>query len=202
MKISLTQFVDVVACSGLRKFGKVQVVRQQLEDAYSPGKDMYKGLRDGIVALHRQGREAIYLDQVLFGTRDERRKRLYSERILSYKKWLGRKKLSWVEPKSAVYEGHGVDVRVNPELGFELAGKTCIVKLYFKAEKLDTQAARLIGALMSASLSESYPDATFAVLDVKQGKLREFGGVVDERLLSVIDAELLYLGRLFEGKAA
>ena len=203
MQISLTQFVDVVARSGLRKFGKVQEVRQQLADEYSPGKDMYKGLRDGIILMHKQGRENLYLDQVVFATRDQKRKKLYTERVASYKKWLGRKAPTWFEPCTAIFKGHGVDVRINPEIGLVWRGKTYLIKLYFKAEKLDLQAARLIGAMMRQSLGSQHPDVTFAVLDVKQGKLREFEGDLDSRLLSVIDAELLYLARLFsEGDAA
>ena len=50
MLISLTQFVDVVARSGFSKYGKVQEVRQQISEDYSPGKDPYKSLREGIIS--------------------------------------------------------------------------------------------------------------------------------------------------------
>ena len=71
-----------------------------------------------------------------------------------------------------------------------------VIKLYFKREKLDPQAARLISAMMKEALGEQHPDAVFAVLDVKHGKLREFDEAVDSKLRSIIDAELLYLARL------
>lgn len=202
MKVSLTQFVDVVARSGLRKYGKVQQVRQQLAEEYSPSRDIYKGLREGLVKFHQQERDLMYFDQLLFSTRDTKRRALYEERIDAYKKWLGRKRPSWIMPPSGVYEGHGVDVRVNPELGLSYRGQLHIVKLYFKAEKLDPQAAQLIGALMKSALGSSHSEAVFSVLDVKHGKLREFCGEVDPKLVAVIDAELLYLARLLDADDA
>jgi len=196
MLISLTQFVDVVARSGFSKYGKVQEVRQQISEDYSPGKDPYKSLREGIVSMHKHGHDLLFLDQVLFRTKDARRLALFEERIATYKKWVGRKRHAWHEPHSAIYAGHGIDVRINPELGLVWRGKTYIIKLYFKREKLDLQAARLIGAMMKDALGKQHPEAVFAVLDVKHGKLREFDDAVDSKLRSIVDAELLYLARL------
>ena len=202
MLISLTQFVDVVARSGFSKYGKVQEVRQQISEDYSPGKDPYKSLREGIISVHKHGRGLEFLDQVLFRNKDTRRWALFEERVAAYKKWVGRKQHLWLEPQAAIYAGHGIDVRINPELGLVWRGKTYIIKLYFKREKLDLQAARLIGAMMKEALGEQHPDAVFAVLDVKHGKLREFDDAVDSKLRSIIDAELLYLARLLLENAA
>ena len=109
MVVSLTQFIDVVASVGLAKYGKAQAVREQLESEYSPGKDFYKGLRDGIVACHRHDCDLSRLDMVLFKTRDPKKRPIYTQRVSSYKEWLGRSAYEWVEPQSAVLSRHGIE---------------------------------------------------------------------------------------------
>lgn len=195
MRLSLTEFVDVVSKVGARKASLVATIKVRSLEDYSPGKDFYKQLRDAIVALHKANEPKHRLDSVLFSVTEKNRRSRYAKLVPAYKAWLGKKHVRWIQPTTALYQHGDVFVAVNPEVGLEINGVRYVIKLYFKTELLEKQGAALITALMAASLPSD--NATqFAVLDVERGKLHVKPDKPIEPILAMANAELAYVAHL------
>jgi hypothetical protein len=169
--ISLTDFVDFVIKAGTPKLTKVTEIKHRPE--YSPAFDFWKPLRDGIRDFHKGGgANKSDLDQIMLGINDVKKQRRYPEAIRAYKRFLGRKQITWFDPPGDVWSHAGLNVRVNPELGLEIDGQRHIIKLYFKEEAPTKSRLQVILELMRLSL-EGSPESTdiFSVLDVSNTKL-------------------------------
>ena len=57
-EISLTSFVDFVLAGGTTRLRRVREIKRQIKEGYSPATDFYKGIREGIVELHRERPQA------------------------------------------------------------------------------------------------------------------------------------------------
>lgn len=203
MRISLTDFVDLVARTGPRKASKVAQLQARQSDPYHPCKDFYKPVRDSIVAVHRRGERKAAVTERLAWAQGSKREARQTYLAGRYQSWWGRKNLVWVEPRSAHYEGEGVCISVNPELGLLINGRLHIVKLYFKADRLEKQSAELIIGLMELTLGSS-EDATFSVLDVERRRLFTSPGSCGPGNAALIEAELAWISRFcgFDARAA
>ena len=180
--VSLTDFLDFVARTGSPRLTKVREVQRR--DDYEPHVDFWKPLRDGIVRFHRNGSPSKHqLDALVTEATSKRRPR-YAESIQGYKKFLGRKDVTWFKPPVGNWTQHGLRIRVNPELGLMVNGTRHIVKLYFKKKQLKKlHGADMIILLMHEALSRRVDGATrFAVLDVARGKLFSETSPSDELL--------------------
>lgn len=196
MKLSLTQLVDVVSKSGARKASQVATIKACSLENYHPAKDFYKQLRDAVVALHKSDKPKHLLDATLFTVTEKNRRVRYGKLIPAYKKWLGKKSISWFQPASNTYQYADVTVAINPELGLEINGVRHVIKLYFKAAPLEKQSAALVVALMETMLPAE-DESQFAVLDVERGKLFLKGETDPEKVLAMINAELAYVADLW-----
>jgi len=192
-QISLTDLVDIVSKSGTAKATKVAQVKARPD--YEPAFDFYKALRDRIVEIHRAGDPRSVLTSFMASVTDHKKRVNYPNAMDGYKKWWGQKTLRWFSPPRVIYEQHGVEVIVNPELGLDINGTRHLVKLYFKTDRLSKLRVDIITRLMESTLRpQCRNDEVVAVLDVRQAKLFPFHGAAAS--MAMINAELAYIANL------
>ncbi len=172
-EITLTTFVDFVVKSGTPKLTCVRRAKDLYRQDYEPAFDFWKPLREAIVRMHKDGASKKALDAVLLGLSDKNKRKLYPQRIASYKKWLGRKSVEWVGCEMRLWKHATLVVRVNPELAVRINGEPYLIKLYFKQDPLSKTRVDAILHLIRDVFSEGYADFVPAVLDVARSKLHE-----------------------------
>lgn len=194
-RITLTDFTDVVAKAGTPKATKVAQLKNRLD--YDPAVDFYKGLREGLVRLHKRGGSKSELSAIARGLSDPKKVANYPTMLSGYRKWWGRKALTWFDPPGDTYSGSGIDVAVNPELGLDINGESYVVKLHLKAEPLSKTKADLVVTLMHSVLAHDQTSAShLAILDVKRSKLFAFSSA-RKNFQPMVDAELSYIAALW-----
>jgi hypothetical protein len=170
IEISLTDFVDFVCKAGSSKLTKVKQIKGR--DEYSPATDFYKALRQGIISNHEDEGTKKDLNDILSGLSDPKKLKNYTEAVEGYKKFWGRKVITWFKPPFRHWKVGDVDVRINPELGIEYDNKFFVTKLYLKSDKLSKDKIDQILTLMESQLrKKTEPEVKMAVLDVKNAKL-------------------------------
>ncbi|WP_437207091.1 hypothetical protein [Planctomicrobium sp. SH664] len=171
IEISLTRFIDFTIKSGSPKFTSLRETKKQSADGYDPVTDYYKQIRDAIVAHHRNGKSFSTIETIAANVSNKSKRDNYPEIAQGYKKFLGRKQVTWFKPPQADWTAHGVSVSVNPELGLEFNGARNVIKLYFKGPEPKKLEVRGILSLMDANLQNSTRTLTMGLLDVRRGKL-------------------------------
>lgn len=195
-KITLTDFVDIVSKSGTPKATKVAQVKNR--PAYDPKTDFYKKVREAIVDTHQRGASKADLSAALSNLKDTKKQVNYPDVLQGYKKWWGKKTLSWFVPPSGTFTAHGVDVSINPELGLEINGTKHIIKLYFKGEGLAKNRANIVTCLMGIQLNAAAPaGAIMSVLDVRNAKLVSAANTPSPTFSAALTAELAYIAALW-----
>ncbi len=189
IEISLTDFIDFVCKSGSAKLTQVRKVKNR--EPYSPATDFYKALREGIVSIHEQGLPIKELKKIMENLTDPKKVRNYTVAIEGYKRFWGRKSITWFAPPNKHWVVGDLDIKVNPELGLEFDGKQIIAKLYLKSDKLSKDKIDQILTLMESQLrksTNSKKETLMAVIDVKNGKifLKENNDIL---LLPLLDGE-------------
>jgi hypothetical protein len=111
--ISLTDFVDFTATAGSPRLTKVRRIKTRGE--YHPSHDFWKLLREEIVDVHRRGAPKTELDDMVARITDAKKLARYPECVRAYKRFLGRKTVSWFDPPTAEWRPHSLRIRVNPE---------------------------------------------------------------------------------------
>ena len=169
--ISLTDFVDFVISSGTPKLSKVQEVKRR--GPYEPAFDFWRALREAIVALHNsRSLNKRQLDRAASGLTDKNKQLRYPDSIRGYKRFLGRKRISWFAPPTGRWGPPGLTIRVNPELGLYINGVPHLIKLYFKGEPLSRRRVAIVLLLLRVALHPQVRNGTtYAILDVPRGKL-------------------------------
>ena len=170
-EISLTDFVDFVIKAGTPKLTKVREVKNR--KPYEPAFDFWKRLREGIADFHRNGgTDKSRLDDIVDTLTDRKKVNRYPAALAAYKRFLGRKKVKWFDPKRGVWSHGGLDVRVNPELGLEIDGTLYVVKLYFKDESPSKNRVDVVLAMLEDVVGTQAPKGSvMAVLDIANAKL-------------------------------
>jgi hypothetical protein len=186
--ISLTRFVDFVIKAGSPRYTSLKETKQQTLTPYSPATDYYKQLREAIVEFHRFGKPISSVEQVATKATDKRREATYSVLAVGYKKFLGRKTVTWFTPPSANWMANGVSVSINPELGLGFGDKKHVVKLYFKPKEPSKHQVKAILALMDDQLQDTGKSRTMAILDIRRSKLIT-DTPCDPRLLALMRGE-------------
>ena len=170
--VSLTTFVDFVSKAGSPKLTVVRNWKQR-ED-YSPSRDFYKWLREGITEMHRNGLPLTSLDDVIAEAKNERKRLAYTELVEQYCGWCREKRnaFEWFDPPSCQWRYDELAVNVNPELGLLIGGEPHLIKLYFKADHLMASRIATVTHMMETSCAASAPDdCKMAVLDIHTGRL-------------------------------
>jgi hypothetical protein len=195
--ISLTDFVDFTIKSGPAQYTKVKEVFARGE--YDPRTDFWKPLRDCIREFHK-GKRA--LESVLIGLSDSKKATRYPQAVTGYTRFLKKNKPNVFTVPSWKWTYGDLSVKVNPEVGFELADKKFAVKLYFKDEALTNLRLRIVFALMAEVIPAGL-GLVPAVLDVSSAKLR-VGRPSDANLRPVLEAQansFVHMWRSLEKKA-
>lgn len=193
--LSLTDLVDVVSKAGTPKATKVAAIKNR--KPYQPATDFYKPFRDGLIEIHEAGKARNALGDLQKSLTDPKKITNYPEAIDGYRKWWGKKSLTWFEPPRNVYGHAGIDVAINPELGLVVDGTRHIIKLYLKADPLTKLRVDLITVLMEVALRpKSQEGDLLALLDVRQSKLFTVNAPI-KPTKAVVNAELAYVAALW-----
>src|SRR3954462_10658852 len=193
--LSLTDLVDVVSKAGTPKATKV--AENKNRNPYQPATDFYKPLRDGLVELHKAGKDRSALAELLGGIQDQKKLTNYPSALDGYYKWWGKKTIEWFDPPRNLYGHAGVDVAVNPELGLIVDGTRFVIKLYLKADPLSKLRVDLVTVLMEIALRpKCKPGDALALLDMRRSKLFTVSAPI-KPTRAVIDAELSYVAALW-----
>jgi len=195
-QISLTDFVDVVSKAGRPKATKVRQVKERPE--YEPAFDFYKALREHVVDNHRKNGGKAAVSDVMKSLIDPKKIKSYPEILNAYKKWWGRKDLTWFNPPRDVYSAGGFDIILNPELGLVVNGERHIIKMYLKSDALTTFKTELIIDLLEHQLrSKVAPTDNFSVIDVRRSKLFSNGPHAPTSL-PIVNAEVAYISSIWQ----
>lgn len=187
IEISLTDFVDFVCKAGSSKLTKVKQIKSRGD--YSPATDFYKALREGIIKNHENGGGKKELNKITDSITDPKKIKNYNEALNGYKKFWGRKDITFFLPPHKHWIIGDVDIRINPELGLEYDNNYYVVKLYLKNDKLSKDKIDQILTLMESQLRKKVEnEVKMAVLDVKNSKLY-IKHDSDITLVSLLDGE-------------
>jgi len=193
-QISLTDFVDIVSKAGIPKATKIAQVKNR--PIYNPATDFYKPLREHIADTHKSAGNKKSLDVVLAKLNDLKKKNNYPPLIEGYKKWWGKKEITWFKPPRDAYTRNGFEIILNPELGLNINDERYVIKLYFKSDSLSVQRIKIITDLMEHQLRSQVKKADkFGILDVRNSKLHLAGGTSSS--IPLVNAELAYIASLW-----
>ena len=170
--VTLTTFMDYVVASGTRKITLVRNAKTQYQREYDPRADFYKPLREGIIEMHKAGRDLSYLDRVLSRMTDAKKLTSYPKCIEGYAACLGDKHVDYSACTPKKWASGGLEVRVNPELLLTIDGEQYMVKLYFKADPIPRGAVAPMLRMVQVSIPKS-TKAKPAILDLQHAKLHE-----------------------------
>jgi hypothetical protein len=194
IRVSLTDFVDIVSKSGTPKATKVAQVKKR--GRYEPAVDFYNPSAKLLLKFMQAKRLKKEIDAVIRGLTDRKKRENYPLIIEGYKKWWGSKNFDWHEPQRTQYSANGVEIIVNPELCLEFNGMRHLIKLYFKSEVLSKAKVVIITDLMELSLRNNCCDnEIMGVLDARNAKLIDYDGKPPAK--HIIDAELAYIASIW-----
>jgi hypothetical protein len=169
IEIMLVDFVDFIVTAGPPQLTKVRDVKHRGE--YAPAKDFWKRLREAIQAMHRDGLGKAHLDHTLAELTDQKKEKLYPIAISGYRRFLGRKQITWFDPPGAEWAEGELSVRINPELGLCINGVRYVIKLYFKKAPISKNRVECALHLMHVGLPAVGEPYQVAIVDVPNGKL-------------------------------
>jgi hypothetical protein len=183
IKLPLLLFVDFLLTVGEGRVAAVQAFRAPPSDEIA---DFYRPLRE---ALQRDPSPAT-LDALLDGLADSRKRRIFPELVAGYRTFLAQCTPRWFAPPRAPLQlGPDLEVDVAPDVGLDIDGTPTAVSLYFHGEPLTQRRTRMLVAMMRAALGSQHPNLSFAVLDVKHGRLATAAGASSPRLATLCRAE-------------
>lgn len=171
MEVSLSDFVDFILKSGTTRLSHVRALVKR--PAYSPATDYYKTLREAVTQFHQTGSNDWSILQAAADRHVAGREGSKAPaRLEAYRRFLGRKTVTWFEPPRAEWQFEELTVRLNPELGLTINGLPVVIKLYWKEEKLTRRQVEMILYLMQSELGPLSPESPqMAILDIPSAKL-------------------------------
>lgn len=171
MKVSMTTFVDFVIARGATRITRVKRAKEQYSQDYSPARDFYRQLREGIIDVHYKNQPLSLLDTIVKQA-STRKRELYRECVAGYKRWQAKKTLTSFAVENVVWGQGQLDVSVNPELGLSIGGVAHLVKLYFKKDNPTKQQLEAALHLLAQHPACTNQGAIPAILDIQAGKLK------------------------------
>lgn len=162
-----------------------RTISEGLNQPYDPKTDYYKRFREGVQEMHKNGLAKGELTKIIGEVPDNKRDN-YGKMADAYRKFLGRKKITYFKPPRKIWQSGSIEVTINPEIGLEWSGTRHLIKLYLKADKPSKDRLGSILALMRKTFAND--GYTYAVLDVRSGKLYTYQREMDY-LLPLIEGE-------------
>ena len=184
-RVSLTYFVDFVLKVGTPKLSGVKEFKEHRYDHLT---DFYRPLREAIVDAHEKGKPDRALDDFLGTLTDERKRRIFPGLVEGYRKFL-RPGMKWFSPPHTTLPVGDLEININPELGFEIDGTPYLIKTYFRGEPLAQKRVATVLGLITSALGSGRPGTVFAMLDVKNSRLRTLKSAPNPRLGLLIRGE-------------
>lgn len=189
ISISLTQFLDYsLKPSGTQKVTSVRKIKNSV---YHPSHDFWKELREAIPYFHQHNLNQDYLDKIAHNVYDNRKKR-YLEAITTYKRFLKKKDVKWLDPGKAFWTHDRLAVKSSTEVGLIINGQSTLLKLYFNQDQIDKKRATTALALMESSarsLSQSHDDAVISILDVNRNKFFNSSKEINNDVMLALQGE-------------
>jgi len=131
-------------------------------------------MRDGLQEYHKKENNHKDDLDIIVNNAPLKKQERYKSAIDGYRKFLGKKIISWFDPPKNNWIYNDLDIRVNPELGLMYDGKRYVIKLYFKDENPTKNRFPVVWSMMNYALrNKKTEDCIMAVLDVAKGKLFE-----------------------------
>jgi hypothetical protein len=192
--VSMTTFLDFTAATGSGRIAELRQAKKRYEQDYSPAKDYYKFLREAVEECFEQGWSARSLKSTLATLPDSRKAEAFEECRQGLTKWVGRKEVTAHPKPRAQWSSGGLTVRINPELHLDITGKSHLIKLYFKGEKLSKQRVDVALHLLN---SKAPKGTTAGILDLRRSKLY-VPTVVKPGMAALLKAEAAAFKSLWE----
>lgn len=196
-RISLTDFVDIVARVGMQKITKIRDIKNR--DDYSPQKDYWKILRDHITNNHSHGGNRDTLLQANELTQNQNKITNYQNALDGYKKFLGKKNVTWFNPPSLVWNYADIDISLNPELGLLFNNEYHVIKLYFKAEPLSKAKTELILFLLNQVMPQKNENGNpllYSIVDTQKAKHLLTSGF-NKNMIAALNGEAQYISTVW-----
>jgi hypothetical protein len=165
----MTVFMDFVLKSGTPK---ATIVRQwKTKPEYSPATDYYRQLREAIVEYSSARRRSSAVLDNAVANASSKKQGNYREAKEGFMGWFNGHHGRWQVPPVSKWTAHDIEIRVAPELGFEVGDALIWVKLYFRNTSLKKTAADIMLELMASSLlTRKRSNESVVVLDVKNAR--------------------------------
>lgn len=168
--LTQTQFLDYLRYAGPTR---IDIVRQIAQGARP---DLYAPTKEAIVQLHERGITEASLAAFAHG--DGAPEKVVSPAIVfGYQKFLGEgDRMIWGAPPRMEFMVGPVNVDVAPEVGL-IIGETevkTVIRLHLSRDPISASEVRLTCALMHSAFATTWPDLTYAVLDVRRGQLHRY----------------------------
>lgn len=158
IQISLTEFVNFINSSGMKKMTIVANAKAKHEEAEGNPYDYWKDFKDEIKRLLKRKGTKDDLYELVERVREDVREN-YNQMIAGYLKFWKPTRMDWLKPVKKMINIGGVKINLNPEIGVLWQGKEYMIKLYLKAgENQDKRHADIILALMESELREKVDD--------------------------------------------
>lgn len=188
-RISSTCIIDIMTRFGNPKLNKIKEVFNG--GSYYPGEDFYKAIREVIEEdpLDKKGLISNFMKDGHF---DRKKNGHYQAIITGYLNFLknNQKKISKVfSPKKRNNNfGTDLEIKVNPEIGFEINGVKTVVKLFFKDDKFKPSFVDLPTFL----LKSTYPEMeNYGILHMREGRLyKQRKGLDEDELMFLLKEEI------------
>ena len=133
--VSINQFFPFVLADSMAKRSELGAIKRT-QGLYTPAVDYWRLLRLQIAAHHqfRPGPGPDALDTAI-ELAHPARKAHYSTAVAGYRKFLGRKRIEWIDkPRRGIWLADELQVRVNPELHVTINGEPYVIKLYLRSD--------------------------------------------------------------------
>lgn len=168
--LTQTQFLDYLRHTGPTR---IDIVRQIAQGARP---DLYAPTKEAIVQLHERGITETSLAAFAHG--DGAPEKAISPSIVSgYQKFLGEGgRMIWGSPPRREFLVGPVNVDVAPEVGLIIGAEEVktVIRLHLSRDPISTSEVRITCALMHSAFATTWPDLTYAVLDVRRGQLHRY----------------------------
>ena len=200
-EVSLTDFLTYVTKkSGTERISFVEALL--LRDDYSPKKDYYRQVREGIISELKKGKISKLSLLAKAHHRQETRQKNFINIVEGLSQILQEKEFEWLNPPKKIIFLESLPIKINPEIGLKLDNKSFIVKLYFKKEIPSIEEINI--GLQIMSESHLLTDCIPAIIDLPRGRLFYLENSNEElsALAAAEAASLLSLMNFFQRKAA
>ena len=160
---------------------KSYVKRIVNQKKYDPVEDYYLKLRQRLISLLKKQAPLSELDNIIKNLTPKRIDN-YEFLIYQIQLFLKYKKYCWVTPPRNQVDYADLSLIVNPEIGLKIEDEEFFIKMYFKKPDLKKDKVDILLKIMQDAYKEEFPNANFAVWDVRRGSLYQVKASDDIRV--------------------